>query len=220
MILPDGHMPDDTTGDTRWQPVMVAATLATPAVGLDTHPLHLDGPAAWGAYQQYLHEAGHGKLPPASSEYAIDWALPMATWVSGGTWGWACSRARYEPVGHGTSAMRRPPATAAMTRYTADAKHHLSAGPMKARDTPLQTTLVDVVTWHALADPAALRALLERVWSLGRLGRHGHGHIREWTLTPGPDRDAWRDRVMPRPDGIPQGIRAPYHHPTRKVPAC
>lgn len=219
MTLLDPAAVVDTTGAPLWAAVAVTARLATPAVGIDAHPLHLDGPASWGACQQHIAEHGHGSLPPMTDTQAVDFALPMATWTAGGTWGWACSRAHYAPAGWATSAMRRPPATDAMARYSPDAKHHLSAGPMKARDTPLQTTLVDTVTWHALADPEQLRHLLEHVWSLGRLGRHGHGRVTAWTVLAHPDREAWRDRVLPHPDGTVQGIRAPYHHPLRRVAA-
>lgn len=219
MTLVDPASVVDTTAAPQWAAVAVTAHLTTPAVGLDAHPLHLDGPVSWGAYQQHLTEHGHASLPPMSDTQAVDFALPLATWTAGGTWGWACSRAHYTPAGWGTSAMRRRPAVDEMARYSSDPKHHLSAGPMKARDTPLQTTLVDTVVWHALADPSALEELLTRVWSLGRLGRHGHGRILRWTVTEHADRDAWRDRVMPHEGGTMQAVRAPYHHPMRKVPA-
>lgn len=212
--------PGDTTTDPRFRPVMVVAHLTTPVVNLDTHPPHLDAPVSWGAYQ--AHRAMHGvdALPLMTDETAVDFALPLASWDSGGVWGWACSRAHYTPVGYTTLAMRRRPAVDEMARLTSDKKHHLSAGPMKARDTPLPATLVDTVTWYALADPEPLRALLGRVWSLGRLGRHGHGRIARWEVSEHDDRDAWADRVMPSPNGRLQGIRAPYHHQSRKVPAC
>ena len=74
--------------------------------------------------------------------------------------------------------------------------------------------------WLTLADPEPLAELLDRVLSVGRLGRHGHGHVLRWEVHPHDDREAWRDRVFPRPGGVPQSIRAPYHHPKRKVPAC
>lgn len=212
--------PGESTTEERWAPVVVTALLSTPVVGFDTHPPHLDGPVSWGAYQ--AHRAVHGTdaLPPMTSEQAVDFALPLATWQRHGTWGWACSRAHYTPQGYTTVAMRKKPATEAMARYTPAPKHHLSAGPEKSRETPLPATLVDKVVWCALADPEPLRDLLGRVWSLGRLGRHGHGRVTRWDVAPGGDRDAWADRVMPAPDGTVQGIRAPYHHPTRQVPAC
>lgn len=212
--------PGDTTADPRWVPVKVVARLSTSVVDLDTHPPHLDGPLSWGAYQQYVAEHGHGALPPITDTHATDFSLPLATWERDGVWGWACSRAHYEAVGYTTLAMRRRPAADEMARLTKDRKHHLAAGPMKARDTPLPATLVPEVTWYALAEVEPLRALLERVWALGRLGRHGHGRITRWEVDEHHDRDAWTDRTMPHKDGTLQGIRAPYHHQTRKVPAC
>lgn len=198
--------PADTTGDRTWSPVAVTARLATPAVGIDTHPLHLDGPVSWGAYQSHLHEHGHAALPPID-QGPVDFDLPFATWTRDGTWGWACSRAIYEPQGWTTTAMRRRPAVDQMARYAPDKKHHLAAGPMKARDTPLPAVIVDHITWYALARPDDLRALLDRVISIGRLGRHGHGRIQEWTVTAHDDRNAWTNRAWP-PDEPP---RAPYH---------
>lgn len=212
--------PGDTTADPRWQPVRVVARLATPVIGLDSHPMHLDGPVSWGAYLAYISEHGHDALPPLSDDHVVDFALPLATWNMHGTWGWACSRAHYTPVGYTTVAMRRRPAVDEMARYAPDRRHHLAAGPMKARDTPLPATLVSEITWYALADPEPLAELLDRVLSVGRLGRHGHGRVLRWEVHPHDDREAWRDRVFPRPGGVPQSIRAPYHHPKRKVPAC
>src|SRR5690554_2988687 len=112
--------------------------------------------------------------------------------------------------------IRRPPRST-LFPYTTLFR---SAGPMKARDTPLPATLVSEITWYALADPEPLAELLDRVWSLGRLGTHGHGRVLRWEVHPHGDRDAWRNRVLPDPDGPLDGIRAPYHHPTRQVPAC
>lgn len=217
--LDPAEPPVDCTAAPRWVAVRVTARLTTPVINADTHPMHLDGPLSWGAYRAHIAVHGHGALPPMTDEQAVDFALPLATWAQDGVWGWACSRAHYTPVGHTTAQMRRRPAVDEMARYAPDAKHHLSAGPAKARDTPLPATLMDRVVWHALADPGPLKELLGRVWSLGRLGRHGHGRIRSWTVVPHPDREAWRDRVMPHPDGTVQGIRAPYHHPLRKAAA-
>lgn len=198
--------PGTSTADLSWSAVEVTARLATPAVGIDTHPMHLDGPASWGAYLAYTDQHGHAALPPID-QGPVDFDLPFATWERDGAWGWACSRAHYLPQGYTTSAMRRRPATDEMARLAPDRKHHLAAGPMKARDTPLPATIVGTVTWHALADPAALQALLDRVWSLGRHGRHGHGRVRSWAVTAHGDRTAWEDRTWP-PDEAP---RAPYH---------
>lgn len=212
--------PGDTTTGARFRPVVVTAHMDTAVVGLDTHPPHLDAPASWGAYQ--AHRAAHGvdALPPMADEHAVDFDLPLATWERDGGWGWCCSRAHYEPLGYTTVDVRRRPETDVMARMSSDRKHHLSAGPMKARDTPHPATLVAEVVWYALADPAPLRDLLDRVWALGRFGRHGHGRIARWDIAEHHDRDAWTDRVFPDPEGRVQGIRAPYHHRMRQVPAC
>lgn len=204
------HTPADSTADPSWSAVRVTATLTTPAVGIDTHPMHLDGPASWAAYQAYITRHGHASLPPMTDTHAVDFALPLATWSRDGHWGWACSRAIYDPLGYTTTAMRRRPAADEMARLAPDRKHSLAAGPMKARDTPLPATIVHEITWYALAHPDELRSLLGRVWSIGRLGRHGHGRIRAWTVTEHTDRTAWEDRDWTGP------TRAPYHHPTRR----
>lgn len=211
--------PGDTTADPRWQPVQVVAHLATPVANLDGNPMHLDGILSWAAYLAYTEQHGHCALPPMTPDQAVDFALPLATWHMHGAWGWACSRAIYEPVGHTTLAVRRRPAVDEMARYTRDRKHHLAAGPLKARDTPLPATLATEITWHALGDHEDIEQLLQRVHAIGRHTRHGHGRVLRWEVHPHDDRDAWRNRVLPHPDGVPQPIRAPYHHPLRRVPA-
>lgn len=231
--LPHGTVVD-TTSDPAWVPVRVTAHLAEPVINLDGHLAHLDGPAAWGAYMAYLSEHGHTALPPMRTGQVVDFALPMATWTAPApgevhelaraadptrVWGWACSRAIYTPAGYTTIPVRRRPSVDEAARYTPDAKWHLAAGPLKARDTPHQAVLVQEVTWYALADPEPLRMLLQRVHTLGRHGRHGHGRVLAWDVIPDEEaRTRWRDRTWPHPGGAPDGIRAPYHHPTRRMP--
>src|SRR5690554_7146031 len=57
------------------------------------------------------------------------------------------------------------------------------------------------------------RSTLFPYTTLFRSGRHGHGRVLRWEVHPHDDREAWRDRVLPHSDGVPQSIRAPYHHP-------
>jgi CRISPR type IV-associated protein Csf3 len=231
-LIEPGHATDTTT-DPGWVPVHVTARLTEPVVNLTGHPAHLDGPVSYGAYQEYLHANGHAALPPMSGDHAVDFDLPIAAWTApapgpvhplaraatdGLVWGWACSRAHYEPLAYTTIAVRRRPAVDEGARYTKDRRWHLSAGPTKARDVPHPAVHVTAVTWWALADPDRLKALLDRVPSLGRLGHHGHGRVASWTVRPCGERDAWRDRVWPHSDGTPDTIRAPYHHRTRMMP--
>ena len=224
----------DTTGDPGWVPVRVVARLAEPVINLDGHPAHLDGPAAWAAFEEYVAVHGHHSLPPMRHDTAVDFMLPMATWTApapgevhelaraadpGLVWGWACSRAHYTPLGYVTVPMRRKPATGEAARYAPDKKWHLAAGPLKARDTPTPAVLTREITWWALANPGELERLLRRVRTLGRHTRHGNGRVLAWEITPDEEaRTRWRDRTWPHPGGLPDTIRAPYHHPTRRMP--
>lgn len=234
MIPLDPHSVADTTGDPRWEPVRVTARLAEPVLGLDSHAAPLDGPVSWGAYLEFVSVHGHGALPAMTDDHAVDFALPLATWTAPApegvhelaraadrsrVWGWACSRALYPQPEYTTVPVRRRPAADEAARYTTDRKWHLAAGPLKARDTPHQAVLVREIVWYALGDPEGLQHLLGRVHGLGRHTRHGHGSVLTWEITVDPAaRERWRDRPWPDPTGHPTGIRAPYHHPTRKAP--
>lgn len=223
-----------SVGDPRWEPVRVTARLTEPVIHLDGHPAHLDGPASWGAYLAYVSAHGHGSLPAMTDDSALDFDLPIARWLAPApdgvhdqaraadpafVWGWACSRAVYAPAGYTTVPVRRRPAVDEAARYTRDGKWHLAAGPLKARDTPLSATHTGEVEWWALADPGLLQGLLDRVHGIGRHTRHGHGRVQRWTVTVDEAAaEKWQDRVWPDPDGAPDAIRAPYHHPTRRMP--
>jgi hypothetical protein len=234
MMLVEPGTAVDTTGETAWTPVQVVAHLAEPVAALDSNALHLDGPASWGAFLAHSSERGVCALPPMTDGECVDFALPLACWTAPApqnahrralaadtaqVWGWACSAGVWEPHGWSTTHLRRRPAVDEGARYSRDGKWHLSAGPTKARDTPVATTILQRVTWWALADPPALLDLLRRVHGLGRHVRHGHGRVLEWTV----EEDVaawrrWRDRVWPHPGGHLGAIRAPYHHPTRRMP--
>lgn len=233
MSVLDGAGVTDTTADGGWEPVTVTAVLADPAVSLDAHPAHLDGPAAWAAYLAHLDEAGHCSLPaPSRSGPVTDFPLPLAAWTApapagadpaalngdGLAWGWACSRVLLAAPSHATVNVRKRPETDAAARYAKDGKWDIGAGPLKARDVPFAAVIAREARWHALADPPALLALLRRVHHLGRLGGHGNGRVLEWRVEPHADRGAWRDRVMPLEGGAPGSVRAPYWHPSRRMP--
>jgi hypothetical protein len=214
--------------------VTVTAVLAEPVVALEGNPAHLDGPAAWSAFLSWAD--GHGRFslpPPGDPDRCEDFALPLATWTApvpgvahptalaadpAMTWGWACSRALWEPEGWSAVQVRKHPETGIAERYARDRGWDIGGGPLKARDVPFPAVLVREVRWHALADPAPLLALLRRVPHLGRLGGHGNGRVLSWRLEPGAARDAWRDRVMPQAGGQPGAARAPYWHPSRRMP--
>lgn len=223
----------ETAADGPAVPVIVRAELAEPVLSLAEHPACLDGPASFGAYE---HALAHGAiLPPLSHAYAIDFALPLATWTrppsspdvdpdllavdGAAVWGWACSRALYTTDLHTQTVVRKKPATDAMARYSGDRRHHLGLGPHKARVQAVSGVFVREINWYALAtDPDLLLEILQLVPSLGSRTRHGHGRVLRWHVEPDPAAaEAWRARPFPDPDGQPGAIRAPYHHPTRRM---
>uniref|UniRef100_UPI001EF4566D hypothetical protein n=1 Tax=Frankia sp. CIT1 TaxID=2880974 RepID=UPI001EF4566D len=164
---------------------------------------------------------------------AVDFVLPLATWTraapgpvhplavnrAGDAWGWACSAARYTPAAQARVEVRRKPAAGPMSRYAPDRKHHVATGPLKARDGLVPAVITPEVIWWALGDPGMVCDLLDRVTHLGRHTRHGHGRILAWDVTVDEKaRGRWRERVWPDPAGAPDGIRAPYHHSSRRMP--
>jgi hypothetical protein len=224
----------DTTADGGWEPVTVTARLSEPVIGLGAHPAHLDGPAAFSAFLSWTDALGrHSLTDPDDPERCEDFALPFATWTAPApgavhplalaagdalVWGWACSRAVFEAAAHSTVQVRKHPETGVAARYARDARWDIGGGPLKARDVPFGADLVREVRWHALADPGPLLALLRRVRHLGRLGGHGNGRVLRWDIEEHRDRDAWRDRVLPLAGGVPGSVRAPYWHPSRRMP--
>ena len=195
-------------------PVVVAAHLSTPTIGVDRWPMMLDAPLAW-AWAERAKAAGT-PLPPLTDRFAADFPLPLDRWEQSGTWGWCASQAVWNIRQYVAAQVRRKPATAAMARYGTDRKHHAGLGPTKARDTTLDAVLADRAVWHAVTtDPDELADLLAHVTNLGARHRNDFGHVTRWTITPTTDRDGWRDRPMP-PD---HPARAPYWHPTRRTPA-
>lgn len=223
----------DTASDGGWEPVRVRAHMAEPVVSLAEHPGALDGPAQYGAYTAAL--AAGVVLPPLTRAWALDFTMPVATWTAAPSrdgidprlldasgrqvWGWACSRALYDPDVDTVVQVRRKPATGQIARYTRDRRFHAGLGPHKARDTVYPAVFTREITWFALADPAGLLALLERVGALGGSKAHGHGRVLRWSVEHDPDAaHRWRERHFPDPDGEPEAIRAPYWHPSRRMP--
>ena len=105
-----------------------------------------------------------------------------------------------------------------MARFGADRRMHLGLGPHKARDAMVPAVWAPVIEWHVEAvDQDDLESLLTLITHLGARHRNGFGTVQSWRIEPGAA-NAWRDRPMPHPSGIPAGVRAPYHHHTRRVP--
>jgi len=223
----------DTIDDPRWTPLRIVATMAEPIV-IDTNRLHLDGPLSWCAY--LAHQELGEPLPPMTPDQVVDFDLGLATWTrpasrsgvddrllaADGTsvWGWACSAA-YAPVTSRTLAhTRRPVPIREIGRYATTRTINTGAGPYKARNVPHAAVFAPIVIWWCLGDPAGIAELLSRLAGLGRLSRHGHGRVLD-TIVERDERahERWRWREFPDPESRTIGsIRAPYHHPTRRMP--
>lgn len=254
LVRPDAVR--DTQADARFVPVQVTAHLRAP-IGGETRVM-LDGIVATGVYLQYMdlpwHERWH--LPDLNtSAWLVDFDLPLATWThtprapypcdarlltpAGEVWGWCASQAQAEWVVHGIDHTRGTPPVGAMLSFTDASSVDLAAGEYKAIQLPIELhTPKDYrLTWHALAEPDALRDALLRVTQIGKRSRTGHGALQldaqglpRWEVTPAPDdtREVW----WQAPDGtlrraMPWGwrdapymptvgaVRAPYYHASR-----
>lgn len=223
----------DTAASPRWVPFRVVARLADPVITI-ADPMHLDGPLSWCAYLAAREQ--DVVLPALSRAACVDFALPLATWTapappgtdprilgSGGLlWGWCCSRARFVERGNTAMEVRKRPPVQEYAQYATDRRHHDALGAHKARNVTMPARIVTRVEWWALGDPDASAELLTRLRGLGRVTGHGNGRVLEVTVQAGGpgDRDHWQDRDMPAPDGQghPGAVRAPYWHPSRKMP--
>lgn len=194
-------------------PYMVTATLTEPIVDADRAPIMIDSLVAWSVAQRM----GRGDV--ARDTEPEDLALPFARWQQGDLWGWCASRAAYTVTRHTAGQIRRKPATGAMARYTTVGRHHLALGPHKARDTTVEASWVDRLTWSCLVtDRDLLASLLADVTHVGRSRAIGYGRIGTWTIEPATNTDGWMNRHLPG-DGPMQRVRPPYWHSLGRV-AC
>lgn len=228
-------------------PVRVVAQMVEPVV-YSGDGLHLDGPVAYGYVRGMSPRARRRMPPisdPWALDFRLPlgrWsrsvALPTTTderlcergtvetgedgTRTGRVWGWACSAAHADWALRGTAYVRKRPATEEATRWSSDRTWNTGSGRSKARNVPYPTATAREVHWYALGDPGALRDLLTfHVRAVGKLTNHGWGRVRRWTVEPfdGP----WEDRRFPVGGGettglAMAGIRAPYHHPSRRLP--
>lgn len=232
-LIQEGSVADTTT-DPTLIPIRVTAHPAEPIVGLPSNPLMLDGIIASAAYT--LAAADGLDLPPMTRDQAVDIALPLATWTRpapdgldpriyaatpGHVWGWAASAATYRPDRHTIAEVRRKPALEHMAYWSTAKNHNIALGARKAGNNIHQAVWTRQITWCALATSIdAVNTLLSTVTHLGRLTHHGWGRLlTPPTATVDPEAyTRWQHRPMPHPTGAPQGIRPPYHHPSRSTP--
>lgn len=219
------EFPPDTRASSAWRPLVVTAQMQEPVVTNGTG-VHLDGILAWGAFAAYERRRDRPPLPPMTSTHCTDFSLPLATWRLGDVWGWCASAAQW-PVStiRGTEYVRRKPPESEYKQHTRAGRYDLALGAAKAQNKPVPVAFARTLTWYALGDADAVRALLEDVTHIGKLVGHGHGAVMAWDVAPTEsDWSIERDGVLTR--RMPGGwngrsathngaIRAPYHHRTR-----
>ena len=181
----------------------ITAHIEGACAGIVGHGFMLDGPLAW-------VEAVTGNYPPLTNSHAPEIPLPLEKWEQGGTWGWKCSRAHYEPLSHSSLEIRRKPADKEYGRFTKEKKNHHALGPAKARDLVVETAIIPAIWWDLNpADEARLIALCRQITHVGAHRAIGLGKVTRWEFTDGPQ-DGWEDRPFTLPS------RPPYWHPERR----
>lgn len=220
MLIAD--TPVDTRSLSSWRPLRIVAQMQEPVV-TNGDPIHIDGILAWGAYATHPNR---DELPPMTSTSCVDFALPLATWRIGTTWGWCASAAQW-PVEtiRRTEHVRRKPPQHEYIQLTTQRSYDYGVGPAKAVNKPVPTAFARTLHWYALGDEDGVRALLDHVTHIGKLMGHGHGAVLAWVVEVTEadwsiERDGRLMRRMPagwggRPMTHRGGLRPPYHHRTR-----
>jgi CRISPR type IV-associated protein Csf3 len=233
-----------------YMPLLVRARLQAGIAHAAPWGIALDGLLAsqlWADRKAAARAAG-GPVPglPADGAEPEDLDLPLSRCELGGPgqWHWAATCAWPE-----SPAAELPDVRYWMShideRACAQAAAALPAaiparqGRYRARRMPLLATVCPSVTWHAVGDPAAIRALLATVLAIGKKRSHGEGRVLAWEVTPaaaGP----WAAAHL-HPDGAlgrpappaclagravtargrgTAGLRPPYMHPARQQELC
>lgn len=191
----DAGMVRATVGEGH-QPVTITAALRTgvclnPPYGLDLAGLlatrmrrQRDGQrAATGPY-------AHDPQPDSTVEDPADLDLPLSIAHDGRDWSWLASCAilpdplpDLEPRFH---------YRVSDTDWASRAAHRPlpqilpSAGSYRDMMLPAPVLPVTTLTWRAVGDPAAVAALLDPVWAVGKRRATGEGRVLGWQVTPGP----------------------------------
>lgn len=223
-------------------PLRITATMREPVVYAGDG-MHLDGIVAFGVFRS-LSRSESQALPPISGPWAQDLDLPLAKWTAESTghqahpnmldddgkiWGWCASAVHAEWLESHRHHVRKMPDTGAMATWAKDKSVNTAGGQLKACNIPYAARSAHRLVWYCVGDASALRLVLGHVRSVGKLGNHGMGRVMDWAVEEcGEDWSVERDgeltRRMPasyRPTVVPRllSVRAPYHHPSRVVPA-
>jgi len=161
--------------------IRVTADLAHGAVLDPRWPLPLDGILA-SAVRRELH----GDLYGGVRDLHVH-PLPLAAWTrgAGARWWWLASCAAWPEAGEELRYWHRRVPHAQAERVTGDLlppQIYEGHGRYRAYRMPLVVTLAARLEWMACGDPAAIRALLETVWCVGKKRSQGEGEVLRWTV--------------------------------------
>ncbi|OIV39162.1 hypothetical protein BIV57_02090 [Mangrovactinospora gilvigrisea] len=228
-------------------PMLVRAHLAS-GIALDAQwGTALDGllaSAIWAARKAMLHERGIPTAPLADNPEPADMPLPLARCVSSdGAWHWAATCALPEQLAADDTEVRYwtghlDQRHAEQVAATMPRQLYTHQGRWRSHHMPLVITMCRSVTWQAVGDPAAVRALLEPLMAIGKKRAQGEGMvlrwevITPWTVSPWDAAHLHADGTLgrPTPDACVReahswlvtggrgraGLRPPYQHPARQ----
>ena len=188
------------------QPFVVTAIMHEPIVYAGDG-MHLDGLLAAAAYRD-LDDRTRRRMPPLSSEWVTDIALPLGRWLVdiGDTeireermlfkrrkrdrnahlrqlWGWRASAEIAEWQQRGTAEVRKKPELDAMRRWTDAKSAQIGSGPQKAYDLALPTVFAQRIQWYGVGDmKRVLHLLRSHVPAIGRKKGLGWGTVGAWSI--------------------------------------
>lgn len=253
------------SSDPSLRPLRVTAHLQAGIVHSHAWGVALDGLLASQLHAQATAEeldAGAVPVPVMELDDVEDLELPLArcqAFGQGDDWHWAATCAWPEPAG----ADQQDPNDAAevaealdvggfevrtwysfpdheiLERLTPALPLHVDddRGRWRRYAMPQLVTMTPALTWRAVGDVDAVRALLEPVRAIGKSRARGEGTVLRWEVTPQPSWDPWEaghlhpdgslgrptpaacltDRTAIRDGGLSwTGLRPPYRHPSRR----
>lgn len=224
------------------KPLRIVAKMAEPVVYWGDG-IHLDGILAAAAYRDLPGSVRDG-LPSIQSAWAEDFDLPLARWAcaanlppttdprlldsEGRLWGWRASAVHAVWLLEGGHEVRKKPAIDEMVLWGRDNSVLVAGGPYKAKNNTYPARQAGELVWWVVGDRAeVLRLLRCHITHIGKFANHGAGRVLEWSVEPAAeDRSVEHAGLLRR--NMPAawsgrgvhtvgGIRAPYHHLSRRV---
>lgn len=257
--------PAERATSVRLQPLIVTAHLQAGIVYSHAFGIALDGLLASQLHAEAkaaVLDAGGVPVRALDLEDVDDLDLPLARCAAGGDrdWHWAATFAwPHPPPGTTDAAADRDPGAddgmdLEVRHWYSFPDHHIlerlartlprhvddERGRWRRYAMPQLITLTPALTWRAVGDISAIRALLEPIRAIGKARARGEGTVQRWDITPAPELPAWEaghlhpNGALGRPvpptclagheehdlagdaDLALTGIRPPYLHPSRR----